>query len=76
MAQDRLKQGPGPTDQTILLGGSYGDEISPAVYNAYNNSNIPFSHFGFRIILVGDVRSSSKILSSERSRIEKSGVGD
>jgi hypothetical protein len=60
-----MKGGPGPTDQTVVLGGSYGDGVGPTVYTAWNNGNTPYSHFGFRIILVGDVRASSKSLSAK-----------
>jgi hypothetical protein len=67
---DELRQGPGPTDQTILLGGSYGDELSPIVYNGYNNSNIPFSHFGFRVVIVGDLRSALKDMATKPSKSE------
>jgi formylglycine-generating enzyme required for sulfatase activity/WD40 repeat protein len=64
---DQLERGPGPNDQTILLGGSYGDGVGPVEYVAKNNGNLPQSHIGFRVIRVGDIRSASKQWPTSKS---------
>jgi eukaryotic-like serine/threonine-protein kinase len=68
---DHLRPGPGPLDKTLVVGGSYGDGEPDPAYTAWGTSSMPHSHFGFRVILAGDVRSVPVKIPAKPSSEEK-----
>jgi WD40 repeat protein len=54
-------KGPGSGDMVHLLGGSFGDPVPAVEHYARNrNPSTPYFHFGFRVVLVGDLNVRSK----------------